>query len=322
MKAVWLREGRLALRDVPEPVEAGGDAIVRVSLAGICNTDLELVRGYYPMDGIPGHEFVGVVERAPSAPDWIGRRVVGEINVVCGSCATCRAGRPRHCERRSVLGIRDRHGAFAERLALPIANLHRVPDEVPDEAAVFSEPLAAALEVQEQVKIERGQRVVVIGDGKLGQLVARVLVLTGCELMVIGRHPGKLAALPAGIQALHVREDTLPAGRRADVVVECTGNEGGLGLALRLVRPRGCVVLKSTYRGEARANMSAVVVDEISLLGSRCGPMAPALTLLESGAVDVRNLVHARYPLADALAAFDHSTQPGVLKVLLQAQAR
>ncbi len=319
MKAVWLRDGRLALREAPEPLAGNGEAIVRVSLAGICNTDLELVRGYYPMDGIPGHEFVGVVEASPDAPDWVGRRAVGEINAVCGACVTCRAGRPGHCERRTVLGIRDRNGSFAERLALPIANLHRVPDTVPDEAAVFAEPLAAALEVQQQVRIERGQRVVVVGDGKLGQLVARVLALTGCEVTVIGLHAGKLAILPPGVLALHAREDTLPAGRRADVVVECTGNEDGLGLALRLVRPRGSVVLKSTYRGVARVNMSALVVDEISLVGSRCGPMAPALALLESGAVDVRPLVHARYPLPEALAAFDHASRPGVLKVLIAA---
>jgi threonine dehydrogenase-like Zn-dependent dehydrogenase len=315
MRALWLKDGRLDVREVEAPAAPEGEAVVRVRVAGVCNTDLELVRGYYPMDGIPGHEFVGVVETAPLAPEWVGRRVTGEINAVCGACPACRAGRRTHCEKRSVLGIRGRHGAFAERLALPVANLHAVPEGLSDETAVFAEPLAAALEVTEQVRFEPGQRVVVIGDGKLGQLVARVLASTGVELSVIGRHAAKLDLLPPGVHALNAAEDTFPAGRRADVVVECTGNEQGLELALRLVRPRGTVVLKSTYRGEARLNMSAVVVDEISLVGSRCGPMAPAL--LRLAAAGVERLVHARYPLADAMAAFEHAARPGVLKVLV-----
>jgi threonine dehydrogenase-like Zn-dependent dehydrogenase len=289
-----------------------------VKLAGICNTDRELVRGYYPMDGIPGHEFVGRVEAAPGNPGWIGRRVVGEINVVCGACDTCRAGRPSHCERRTVLGIRGRHGAFAEQLVLPLANLHAVPEVVGDEAAVFTEPLAAALHVREQAPVGPVDRVVVVGDGKLGQLVARGLRLAGCELLVIGRHASKLAALPAGVGRLSAADAALPAERSADVVVECTGNEEGLALGLRLVRPRGRLVLKSTYRGLARLDASRVVVDEIALLGSRCGPFAPALELLERGEVDVGPLVHARYPLSAALDAFDHAARPGVLKVLIE----
>jgi len=317
MRALWLREGRLEVREVSPPARVRGEAIIRVRLAGICDTDLEIVRGYRALDGIPGHEFVGRVEAADDAPEWVGRRVVGEINAACSECPACRAGRRTHCERRSVLGIRDRNGAFAEWLTLPIANLHAVPEAVPDEAAVFAEPLAAALEVQEQAPVANGERVVVVGDGKLGQLVARTLALTGCELLVIGRHAGKLALLPQGIRTLDARKQPLPSGRPADLVVECTGNPDGLALALGLVRPRGRVVLKSTYHGELRLDMSAVVVDEIALLGSRCGPFAPALALLERHAVDVAPLVHARYPLAAALAAFEHAARPGVLKVLV-----
>jgi threonine dehydrogenase-like Zn-dependent dehydrogenase len=317
MKALWLDAGRLRVHDVPPPPPIPGEAVVRVRLAGICNTDLEIVRGYRSLVGIPGHEFVGVVESAPGAPEWIGRRVVGEINAVCGACPACRAGRRSHCERRTVLGIRDRNGAFAERLSLPVANLHAVPDAVSDEAAVFTEPLAAALQASEIAPPAAGETVAVIGDGKLGQLVARTLAHLGCKLLVVGRHTDKLALLPPGVRSLDLRMEPLPPGRPADLVVECTGNADGLALALRLVRPRGRVVLKSTYHGEVRLDVSSVVVDEIALLGSRCGPFAPALALLAQGAVDVAPLVHARYPLADAPAAFEHAARPGVLKVLI-----
>lgn len=317
MKALWLREGRLDVRDVPAPAPAGGEAVVAVRLAGVCNTDLEIVRGYRALDGIPGHEFVGVVQASPSAPEWVGRRVVGEINAACGDCGACRAGRRTHCERRTVLGILGRNGAFAERLALPVANLHAVPDGVPDDAAVFVEPLAAALQVQEQAPVQPGERVYVIGDGKLGQLVARTLALTGCDLVAVGRHAAKLALLPAGIRSVDLAAGPLPSGRVADLVVECTGNADGLGLALRLVRPRGRVVLKSTYHGELRLDMSRIVVDEIALLGSRCGPFAPALALLAERRVEVGSLVHARYRLEHGIAAFEHAARPGVLKVLI-----
>ncbi len=317
MKALWLRDGAVAVVDAPDPSPAAGEAVVRVLLAGICGTDLELLRGYAAMDGIPGHEFVGRVEAAPDAA-WVGRRVVGEINLACGGCDACGAGRRSHCERRTVLGIRGRHGAFAERLALPVANLHAVPERLPDEAAVFTEPLAAALEVQEQVRVGRGDRVIVIGDGRLGQLVAQTLAATDCTLTVVGRHDAKLSLLDQrGIRTAHAR-GPLPPERHADLVVECTGNEEGLALGLRLVRPRGTVVLKSTYHALARVSMSALVVDEITLVGSRCGPFVPALDLLAAGAVAVRGLVHARYALADAVAAFGHAARPGMLKVLIE----
>jgi threonine dehydrogenase-like Zn-dependent dehydrogenase len=285
-------------------------------LAGICGTDLELVRGYYPFSGIPGHEFVGVVDEAPGAPAWAGRRVVGEINASCRVCPTCRAGRPTHCPARTVLGIRGRHGAFAEWLALPVANLHAVPEAVTDDDAVFTEPLAAALEVQEQVAISPETRVLVVGAGRLGQLIARTLALTGCELAVVTRRPEAAETLEqAGIRATEAHG---LADGTADVVVECTGNPEGLALARRLVRPRGTIVLKSTYAGDARLNVSAIVVDEVTLVGSRCGPFARALETLASGRLDLRPLRHGRRPLSDGVAAFAEAARPGRLKVLLE----
>jgi threonine dehydrogenase-like Zn-dependent dehydrogenase len=315
--ALWLEDRRLRLRDDrPRPEPPPGEARVRVLRAGVCNTDLELVRGYYPFAGIPGHEFVGRVEAAPGAEVWVGKRVVGEINAVCGECPTCRAGRKTHCERRTVLGISKRDGAFAEYLSLPVANLHEVPDGVPDEVAVFTEPLAAALEVGEQVRLGPGDRLVVIGSGKLGNLVAQAMSLTGCGVLVIGRNPATLGILAARGLRTGTAAD-LPE-RGADVVVECTGNPDGLALALRAVRPRGTVVLKSTYHGRATLDLGPVVVDEVTLMGSRCGPFPPALALLARGQVDVRPLFEASYPLSDATAAFDHATRPGARKVLVE----
>lgn len=317
MRALWLEDRALRLRDdVPTPTPPAGEALIRVRLAGVCNTDLELAKGYYPYTGVPGHEFVGQVESAPGAAGWTGRRVVGEINAACGACAQCAAGRRTHCERRTVLGIVNRDGAFAQHLVLPVANLHAVPDDLPDELAVFTEPVAAALRVHEQVAVAARDHVVVIGDGKLGQLIAQTLAGTGCDLLVVGRNPRKRESLAAlGIRA----EDAgaLPA-RRADVVVECTGNPEGLELARRAVRPRGTIVLKSTYHGQTRLDVSAVVVDEVTLMGSRCGPFAPALAALATGAVRVGHMVDARYPLADALEAFAHAGRPGAMKVLIK----
>ena len=315
MRALWLEDRRLRLRDdVPIPAPPSGEALVRVIRAGICNTDIELTQGYYPFTGIPGHEFVGVVEQGPSA--LVGRRVVGEINAVCGACGACLAGRRTHCERRTVLGIVSRHGAFAEYLILPAENLHPVPDAVSSDAAVFTEPLAAALEIQEQVPIGLRDRVLVVGDGKLGQLVAQTLALTGCALLVVGRHDGKLAVLAArGIETGRVDRATRGA---FDVAVECTGNPEGFAVAQRAVRPRGTVVLKSTYAGALTLDASAVVVQELTLVGSRCGPFAPALRLLEEERVAVEPLIQARYALRDGLVAFEQAQRPGVLKVLLE----
>jgi threonine dehydrogenase-like Zn-dependent dehydrogenase len=314
MLGLWLESRQLSLRDdLATPDAPEGEALVRVTCTGVCNTDVELLRGYYPFEGIPGHEFVGIIEKGPD--ELAGRRVVGEINATCGECATCRAGRPTHCERRTVLGIVGRNGAFAERLALPVRNLHVVPDSVPDEVAVFTEPLAAALQIGEQVPIGPQDRVAVIGDGKLGQLVARALQATGCRLVVVGRHPRKLALLAdAGIAGLIA---PIPDEGGFDVTVECTGNPDGFDVARELLRPRGTLVLKSTYAGALTVDASSLVVDEITLVGSRCGPFAPALRMLTDGSIDPRPLIEARYPLDEALTAFEHAQRRGALKVLV-----
>lgn len=313
MRALWLEDRVLGARgDVPRPEPPTGEALVRVTLAGICGTDLELVKGYYPFAGVPGHEFVGEVVAAEAA-EWIGRRVVGEINASCGACTTCRAGRRSHCPSRTVLGIKGRNGAMAELLTLPLENLHAVPEGVPDEVAVFAEPVAAALQVQQQVAID-GARVVVIGDGKLGQLVARTLALAGHRPIVLGRHARKRALL----SRLGIETASAVSPGAADVVVECTGNPEGLALARAAVRPRGTIVLKSTYHGEVAVNLSGIVVDEVTLVGSRCGPFAPALALLASGSLEVTDLIDERFALADGVAAFERAAAPGVLKVLIR----
>jgi len=254
-----------------------------------------------------------VMEQGPD--HLVGRRVVGEINAVCGECAACRAGRRNHCERRTVLGIVNRPGAFAERLSLPAENLHVVPDSVPDEVAVFVEPLAAALRVTEQLDPGEGDRVLVLGDGRLGQLVARVLALSGYDIEAVGRHERKLELL----RALGIRTSAPEEIRAAafDAVVECTGSAEGFAAARRAVRPLGALVLKSTYAGSLTLDASSLVVDEVRVVGSRCGPFVPALALLEAGAVDPRPLIDARFPLAEGVRAMARAGEPGVLKVLL-----
>ncbi len=317
MKAVWLEDRSICVRDdlpVPEPPD--GEVLIRVLKAGICNTDIELTRGYYPYKGILGHEFVGVVDDGPD--HLAGKRVVGEINAVCGDCHACREGRPTHCERRTVLGIVNRDGAFAEYLTLPAANLHVVPDDVSTDAATFVEPLAAALEIQEQISISANERVLVVGDGKLGQLIAQTLALTGCELLVVGRHGAKLGLL-ADRDIRTGSADAVTPGA-FDVAVECTGNPDGFAPARKGLRARGTLIMKSTYAGELSLDASALVVDEITLVGSRCGPFPPAIRLLAEGRVDVEPLIHARYQLSDAMAAFEHAQRPGVLKVLLNIE--
>lgn len=314
MQALWLENGQTSLREVEEPEPPAGEALVRVLCAGVCATDLELIRGYYPFTGILGHEFVGVVERGPTG--LVGHRVVGEINAVCGACRTCRAGRPAHCEQRTVLGIVGRDGAFAEKLVLPAANLHAVPPHVPDDIAVFTEPLAAALEILEQVEIRPTDRVLVLGAGRLGQLVARVLRRTRCELVVAGGQPGKLEQLEA-LQIRTARPEAVDAPN-FDIVVECTGSPAGFARARRAVRPRGTLVVKSTYAGDVSVNLSSVVVDEITLVGSRCGPFAAALELLEAAAIDPRPLIHRRFPLREAEAAVRAAAERDALKVLIE----
>lgn len=314
MQALWLENRLLSLRHVPEPAVAG-EALIRIRQAGICGTDLELVKGYYPYTGILGHEFVGEVVAAED-PAWVGVRVVGEINAVCGACEACRSGRRSHCPNRTVLGIVNRHGTFAEYTTLPLVNLHRVPDTVPDEMAVFTEPLAAALEIQEQVSIHPTDRVLLIGAGRLGQLIAQTLALTGCDLRVLARHPVQKDLLTARSIAV-IAEDELPL-RAWDVVVEATGSAAGFHLARKAVRPRGTLVLKSTYAGDLTINASALVVDEITVIGSRCGPFDAALRLLEARRVDPTPLIMDIFPLSRAIEAMERAAQPGMLKVLLR----
>lgn len=316
MRALWLEGGALSLRDdVPVPDALGaGEALVRIRLSGICGTDLELVRGFYPYAGVLGHEFVGEVVEAPDA-GWIGARVVGEINAACTTCPTCRAGRPTHCPDRTVLGIVGRDGVHAEYASLPLANLHRIPDGVSDDAAVFTEPLAAALEIAEQIHIAPTDRVLLIGAGRLGQLVAAVLALTGADVRVVARHAIQRDLLRAAGIAVIESDDVAP--RSFDIVVEATGSPSGLDLAHTALRPRGTLVLKSTYAGEVTLDLSPFVVDEITVVGSRCGPFAPALRLLQAGRVDPTALIAARYPLGDAVEAMRYAGERGVLKVLL-----
>ena len=315
MKALWLEDQALSVRDVPIPTPAAGEALIRVRLSGICGTDLELVRGYYPFTGVIGHEFVGDVVESPD-PSWLGARVVGEINAACHFCEQCAAGRPTHCETRTVLGIQGRDGAHAEFLTLPVENLHRVPDSVSDEAAVFTEPIAAAAQILTQVTIEPRDRVLLVGAGRLGQLVAQVLASTGAHLRVVARHDHQKALLHArGIETIDAA-DVEP--RRWDVAVEATGSPSGFDIAAAALRPRGTLVLKSTYRGEITLALAPFVVDEITIVGSRCGPFAAALGYLEMGAVDPLPLIAARYRLADAVEAMRFAVEPGTMKVLLQ----
>ena len=313
MKALWLEERQLDLRNVPQPGKPG-EALIRVRLAGVCSTDLELVKGYYPFVGIPGHEFVGEVVGADEA-NWVGERVVGDINITCGNCEQCRNGRPTHCENRSVLGISNHDGTFAEFTTLPIANLHRIPASVPDEVAVFTEPLAAALEIQQQVHVRPTDRVLVVGAGRLGQLIAQTLALTGCDLRVVARHANQKKILTERNIRLIDEEEIQPW--RWDIVVEATGAPGGFSLARQAVRPRGTLVMKSTYKGELSVNFSSIVVDEVKIVGSRCGPFESALRLLEKEEVDPSVLIATEFKLEDGLQAFEQAAQPGTLKVLV-----
>lgn len=329
MLAAVTRRNQVVVVRKPLPRLRAGWALVRVRLAGICNTDIEILRGYHNFHGTLGHEFVGEVVRVASKKDrgWIGRRVVGEINLSCAGlgfralCAYCRCGIPTHCARRRVLGIIGHDGAFAEYLALPIVNLHRVPGGVSNEAAVFTEPLAAACEILEQVEVRAHREACVIGDGKLGQLIARVLCASGLRVVMIGKHSRKLhLAQVAGIGTAKLAS---PHARRADaftLTVEATGSPSGLALAQQITRPRGTLVLKSTFHGAANVETWPIVVKEITVIGSRCGPFAPALALLRSGRVDPRPLISHVFSLKEAAEAIRYAQRPGVMKVLLRPE--
>ncbi len=317
MKGIWLENNQLELRDnLPLPIPPEGEALVRVLRAGICNTDLELIKGYYPYKGILGHEFVGVVEEGPES--LLNQRVVGEINASCGHCRFCRRQQRTHCQNRTVLGIVNRNGAFAQYLTLPVDNLHRVPDRVTTDVATFTEPIAAALEIQEQVRVHPDDKVLVVGDGKLGQLIAQTLALTGCDLLAIGHHPEKLALLEG--RGIKVGYPDVVEARAFDLSVECTGNPDGFRVACGALRPRGVLVLKSTYAGLLTFDASSLVVDEITLMGSRCGPFAPALELLAQNQVNVNPLIQKSYPLMEGLKAFEDAKQRGSLKILLDME--
>jgi threonine dehydrogenase-like Zn-dependent dehydrogenase len=315
MQALCRTETDVSLVEVDPPQRRTGEALVRVCMAGICNTDLEIARGYMGFRGVLGHEFVGEVIETDD-PNWLGARVAGEINLACGDCALCARGLGRHCPTRTVLGILGKDGCFAEYLTLPVANLHRVPAGLSDQAACFIEPIAACYEITEQIQVAPSDRIAVLGDGKLGQLAAMVLASQGCSPILVGKHARKLAlAQQRGLQTAAPDE---PASKSFDLVVEATGSPSGMQRAIELLRPRGTLVLKSTYHGALTLDAAPLVIDEITLVGSRCGPFVPAIAGLASEAIHPAQLVDAIYPLHAAEEALQKAGQPGVLKILLQ----
>ena len=316
MIAVHLEDGRVECRKAARPRRPEGFASIRLLRGGICNTDLELQRGYYGFRGTPGHEFVGEVMEADTSA-LVGKRVVGEINLACGKCEWCARGLGRHCPTRTVLGIVKHPGAFREILTLPERNLHVVPDSISTDEAVFIEPLGAACEILDQVKIPRGAAVAVLGDGKLGLLIAQVLQAHGAEVRQFGRHRDKLRiSESAGVQAEVAK--TLPKSAY-DFVVDATGSAEGLREAIAMTRPRGTLILKSTVHGLVPVDTAPVIVNELTLVGSRCGRFEPALKLLKSGRVKVGAMIADRFPLSEAPAAFARAAEKGTLKVLLDA---
>lgn len=317
MKALRFTDNQLKLAEIAAP-EAKSEALIRVLKSGICNTDLEITRGYAGFAGTIGHEFVGVVEKADDKPELIGKRVVGEINAGCGVCDLCRKGDSRHCPDRTVLGIHERDGAHAEFLTLPTVNLLEVPANVSDEQAIFTEPLAAAYGITEQIEITPETRIAIIGDGKLGLLCAMSLALKTANIVLIGKHIEKLSVAKKRNIEVALLENAVPKpNRRFDVAVEASGSESGFATALELLKPRGKLVLKSTFRGKTNLEMWRVVVDEITIVGSRCGRFAPALELLKNGVIDVENLISERLPLERGVEAMQKASQKGVMKVVL-----
>lgn len=289
-------------------------ALVKVHLAGICSTDLQIFQGYMGFTGVPGHEFVGTVSEGPSA--WLGKRVVGEINFACGRCDYCARELGRHCANRSVMGIVNADGAFAEYLVVPLANLHAVPDDISDEEAVLTEPLAAAFEILTQVQIDHGHEVLVIGDGKLANLCAQVLAHTGAKVTALGKHEDKLKLIkPAGVRTVLLKDWQT---RQFDIVVEASGSASGLELALSATRPRGTLVMKSTIASAHQVSLAPIVINEINLVGSRCGPFPQALEALAQRRVAVTPLIERVFPLSDGVAAMAQAARRGVRKILLR----
>ncbi|MGA3023672.1 MAG: alcohol dehydrogenase catalytic domain-containing protein [Bryobacteraceae bacterium] len=319
MRSVHLDNGVVSVGAAPRPKRPEGFALIRLLLGGICNTDLELQRGYYGFRGVPGHEFVGEVVEADT-PALIGKRVVGEINLACGHCEWCARGLGRHCPRRTVLGIVKHPGAFREFLTLPEANLHPLPADLPIERAVFTEPLAAACEILDQVNIPRGAEVAVLGDGKLGLLIAQTLQAHGARVHHFGRHREKLRISRAAGVATQIAGGRLPAAAY-DWTVDATGSADGLQQAAAITRPRGTLIMKSTVHGLVPLDTAPLIVNEITLVGSRCGRFEPALKLLRSGKVNVEDMISGEYPLSQAPAAFARAAEKGVMKVLLRAES-
>lgn len=318
MRALYFDE-KLSMVEASKPLHKEGEALIKVLAAGICNTDIEIVKGYMGFKGIPGHEFVGVVEKSTN-PYWVGKRVVGEINIACNGCDLCKIGLKKHCRNIKVLGIKEWDGAFAEYLVLPVENLHEVPPGISNWQAVFVEPLAAAIQILEQVHIKPTDRVCVIGDGKLGLLISLSLRAHGVEHILFGKHPEKMKIVSdRGMNTL-LSGDAQSFDRFFDVVIEATGNQAGLGMALNIVKPQGTVVLKSTYASKATVDLSKVVVNEINLVGSRCGPFEPALQLLEKNLIDINPLISQILPFERALEAFELAITKGMLKVILEVE--
>ena len=315
MKAVVF-DGRLRVDERRKPPFTGGESLIQLLKAGVCNTDIEITRGYFEFQGVLGHEFVGFV-KASRNPALVGKRVVGEINAACGQCPYCQKGWRRHCPDRTVLGILGRDGSFQEFFLLPEENLHVVPPSISDEAAVFIEPLAAACEILDQVRIRPEDSVAVLGDGKLGLLVSMVLSQTRCSLVLMGRHPAKMKLLKTFNVETLLEDSSEKRTRSFDFVVEASGSPQGWEQALRLVRPRGTIILKSTFHGKIPFNPAPLVVDEITVVGSRCGRFEVALELLSEKRVDPTPLLQYRFPLEDAVEAFETAQKPGVLKVIL-----
>jgi len=313
MQALYWDGTTAKVTERPEPELPDDYALLEVRRVGVCNTDLEIVRGYMDFRGVLGHEVVGEVLRGPS--DWKGKTAVVEINFACGRCESCAQGLGRHCPHRSVMGILGADGGMAQRVAVPVRNLHEVPASLDLDVAVFSEPLAAAFEILEQVHVVPGMRCVVLGDGKLGLLVAQVLYTTGAEVLCVGKHETKLAHLERhGITT--VTKDAWSVGQ-ADLVVEATGSKEGFQAAIAATRPRGTLVLKSTVADQTELHLAPLTIHEIRVLGSRCGSFAPALRALRAGSIDVSPLISEKLPLAKADVALERAAAPGALKVLL-----